>query len=92
MIVALATASLVFAFPESDGKSGMRGFGPDHGPRGCAGGCWDQLTDEQKEALEQLVQEMNDSGASPEEIRDAVNQYLEEQGIDTENCCCSKPR
>ncbi|MBU6998282.1 MAG: hypothetical protein HXS41_12430 [Theionarchaea archaeon] len=84
LIVALTTASVVVAFPESDGTP--EGKGPGHG--GFAGGCWDQLTEEQREALEQLVQEMNDSGASPEEIRDAVQQYLEEQGIDIESCCC----
>ena len=40
-----------------------------------------QLTDDQKAQIEQLIQSMKDSGASQEEIRDAVNAKLQEWGI-----------
>ena len=60
----------------------MRGEG-----RGPMGGCiGDQLTEEQKEALSQLIQDLKDAGATPEEIQKAIQQFLEEQGVDTENC------
>ena len=61
---------------------GMKG----HGQRGFPRGCLDQLTEEQREALNQIIEELRDSGATPEEIREAVQQFLEEQGIDTEEC------
>jgi coenzyme F420-reducing hydrogenase alpha subunit len=59
----------------------MTGPGPGH-----PGGCLDQLTEEQREELNQLMQELKEEGATPEEIRDAVQEFLEEHGIDTENC------
>jgi len=40
-----------------------------------------QLTDDQKAQIQQLVQSMKDSGATPQEIRDAVNAKLQEWGI-----------
>jgi len=40
-----------------------------------------QLTDEQKEEIQQLTQSLRDSGASPQEIRDATNTKLQEWGI-----------
>jgi hypothetical protein len=40
-----------------------------------------QLTDDQKAQIEQLMQSMKDSGASQEEIRDAVNAKMQEWGI-----------
>ena len=46
----------------------------------------DQLTEEQKEALSQMIEELKDAGATPEEIREAIQQFLDEQGIDTEKC------
>ena len=55
---------------------------PFHG-RGMKGPPFaDQLTEEQQEALHQLIQELRDSGATREEIREAVVQFLEEQGIE----------
>jgi microsomal dipeptidase-like Zn-dependent dipeptidase len=55
---------------------------PFHG-RGMKGHPFaDHLTEEQQEALQQLMQELRDSGATREEIREAVMQFLEEQGID----------
>ena len=40
-----------------------------------------QLTDDQKAQIEQLMQSMKDSGATPQEIRDAANAKLQEWGI-----------
>jgi len=40
-----------------------------------------QLTDEQKQEIEQLTQSLRDAGATPQEIRDAVNAKLQEWGI-----------
>jgi DNA-binding transcriptional MerR regulator len=40
-----------------------------------------KLTDEQKVELQQLVESLRDSGATPQEIRDAVNAKLQEWGI-----------
>ena len=41
-----------------------------------------QLTDEQKVELQQLVESLRDSGATPQEIRDAVNAKLQEWSIE----------
>jgi len=41
-----------------------------------------QLTDEQKGELQQLLDSLRDSGATPKEIRDAINAKLEEWGIE----------
>jgi hypothetical protein len=40
-----------------------------------------QLTDEQKTQIQQLMASMKQSGATPQEIRDAVNAKLQEWGI-----------
>ncbi len=40
-----------------------------------------QLTDEQRETLFQKMQELRESGASREEIREAMSQLMEELGI-----------
>jgi len=40
-----------------------------------------QLTDEQKAELQQLVESLKGSGATPQEIMDAVNAKLQEWGI-----------
>ncbi|MBU7016790.1 MAG: hypothetical protein HXS44_04730 [Theionarchaea archaeon] len=79
MIAALAAAGVVSALSYSNHTGG-----PGEGHHaGCIG---DQLTEEQKEALSQLMQDLRDAGATPEEIQEAIQQFLEEQGIDTENC------
>ena len=41
-----------------------------------------QLTDDQKQEIQQLVDSLRGSGATPEEIRDAVNAKLQEWGIE----------
>jgi len=41
-----------------------------------------QLTNEQKEQIHQLVDSLRNSGATPEEIREAVNAKLQEWGIE----------
>jgi hypothetical protein len=42
----------------------------------------DQLTDDQKEELQQLVESLKASGASREDVRDAINAKLQEWGIE----------
>ena len=70
--------SMVSAFPQANGDiQGNSGSGCPPGPPFA-----DQLTEEQQEALHQLIQELRDSGATREEIREAVVQFLEEQGIE----------
>jgi hypothetical protein len=41
-----------------------------------------QLTDDQKEQIQQVTQSMKDPGVSKEEIKDAVNATLQEWGIE----------
>ena len=41
-----------------------------------------QLTDEQKQEIQQLIESLKASGATPQEIRDAVNAKLQECGIE----------
>jgi len=45
-----------------------------------------KLTEEQGEALQEKLQELRESDATPEEIREALQQFLEEMGIEMENC------
>ena len=63
------------------GMKGQKGFGQ----KGF-GGCHDQLTEEQREAAKQKIQELQDAGATDEEIREAMQQFMEELGINTEEC------
>jgi uncharacterized protein (UPF0147 family) len=51
-----------------------------------------QLTDEQKAQMQQLVQSMKDSGATQQEIRDAVNAKLQEWGIQAPQDNGGQPR
>ena len=41
-----------------------------------------QLTDEQKQEIQQLMDSLRQSGATPQEIRDAINAKLQECGIE----------
>jgi DNA-binding transcriptional MerR regulator len=41
-----------------------------------------QLTDQQKQEIKQLMDSLTQSGATPQEIRDAVNAKLQEWGIE----------
>jgi len=58
---------------------------PEHqGPRNPP---WMQnLTDDQKEQIQQLIDEMRENGANREEIREAIVQQLEEWGIEIPEC------
>lgn len=78
VISALATAGIVSAFSQSYGG----GLGEGHG----TGGIGDRMTEKQRDELSQRVQELMDEGATRQEIQEAIQQFLEEQGIDTENC------
>jgi hypothetical protein len=60
---------------------GMKGFGQNG-----RGGCFDQLTEEQREAVKQKIQELKDAGATPGEIKEAMQQFMEELGINMEDC------
>ena len=42
------------------------------------------LTDEQRQDIRQMVMDLRDSGATPEEIRSEMQKLLEEMGIDIE--------
>ncbi len=43
---------------------------------------WDDLTEEQQEALREMIDEMREDGATREDIREAVHAQLEEWGIE----------
>lgn len=77
LIVALIVMGAVSVFSQTDERG--------KGHRVYAG-CSDQLTEEQRELLSQKMQELRDSGATREEMREAMQQLLDEWGIDTENC------
>ena len=51
-----------------------------------------QLTDDQKAQIQQLVQSMKDSGATQQEIRDAVNAKLQDWGIQVPQDNGGQPR
>lgn len=57
------------------GPYGRGGFGP--GP----GGFWKDLTDEQRQAVQEKIKEMKDQGATREEIHTAVAAMLEGYGV-----------
>ena len=43
---------------------------------------WSQLSDEQKQAIHEQIQELREQGATRQEIREAVHEMLEEFGIE----------
>ena len=51
-----------------------------------------QLTDDQKTEIQQLIQTMKDSGATPQEIGDAVNAKLQKWGIQIPERPADSPR
>jgi uncharacterized membrane-anchored protein len=68
--------------PEKWGKGdGFHPFGP--GP----GGFWKDLTDEQREAVQEKIKEMRDQGTSREEIHSAVAEMLKGYGIELPEKC-----
>jgi transposase len=73
VISALATAGIVSAFSQS--------YGCELGEGHWAGGIGDRLTEEQRDELSQRVQELMDAGATRQGIQEAIQQFLEEQGI-----------
>jgi len=62
--------------PELSGGQPTNSTLPPHDPPWMS-----QLTDTQKAQIQQLVQSMKDSGATPQEIKDAVNAKLQGWGI-----------
>jgi len=79
LIVALVATGVVLAFPQENETGGRHKYGGH-------GGCFDQLTEEQREALTQMIQDLRDAGAAREEIREAIEQFMEELGINMEDC------
>jgi Spy/CpxP family protein refolding chaperone len=61
---------------DSIGPHGQGGFGP--GP----GGFWNDLTKEQREAVEAKMKELRNNNASPEEMRTAIDEMLRSYGIE----------
>jgi TRAP-type C4-dicarboxylate transport system substrate-binding protein len=54
-----------------------------HGPGGPGpGGFWKDLTEEQREAVQEKMKEMRDQGATPEEIHTAMAEMLKGYGIE----------
>jgi len=77
MAVVLASSSIISSAPAQDQGTP---FDPQLPPNEPA---WmSQLTDEQKAELQQLLDSLRESGATPEEIRDTINAKLEEWGIE----------
>jgi DNA-binding transcriptional regulator YhcF (GntR family) len=64
---------------DSVGPHGRGGFGP--GP----GGFWKDLTEEQREAIQEKIKEMRSQNASREEIHSAVAEMLKGYGIEVPN-------
>jgi len=55
------------------------------------GQCWmNNLTDEQRQEIRQTMQELRESGATREEIRVAIQELMEEMGIDMEENPCMR--
>jgi hypothetical protein len=64
------------------------GRGGSHGPVGPApghGGFWAELTEEQREAIHEKMEELHSQEATHEEIHAAVQEMLEEWGIELPN-------
>jgi len=73
--------SLVSATPyASKGNQGNKGSTNSSDQ----GSLLDKLTEEQREALQMLIQKLKDARATPERIIEAVMQFFREQGIDVD--------
>ncbi len=85
ILVLLFAGTTVMAQP---GTGSGYGGGPAGGGYGAPGDgtgrmpFMDELTEEQREAIHDLVTEMREDGATTEEIREAVHEQLEEWGIE----------
>jgi hypothetical protein len=77
MVTVLTSSSMVLSAPAQD-----QGTAPDPQLPPREPPWMSQLTDDQKEQFQQLTQSMKDSGATQEEIRDAVDAKLQEWGIE----------
>lgn len=77
LVTLLAVTVIAVAMGYADRGDGRgRGHGPGHG------GFFDQLTEEQRDALHEKIEEMRGAGATREEIHDAVGAMLEGWGIE----------
>ena len=77
LVTLLAVTAVTVAMSHA-GRIGGRGPGQGRGH----GGLFGQLTEEQRDALHAMVQEMRDVGAAREEIHTAVREMLAGWGID----------
>lgn len=77
LVTLFAVTVIAVAMGHADRGDG-RGQGPGHGH----GGFFDQVTEEQRDAIHEKVEEMREAGATREEIRDAVDAMLEGWGIE----------
>jgi Spy/CpxP family protein refolding chaperone len=77
----LVTLLAVTALAVTAGYAG-RGDGQGRGQGHGHGGLFDQLTEEQRDAIHEKVEEMREAGATREEIRSAVHEMLEGWGIE----------
>ena len=84
ILVSLLTTALVLAGSSIilSAIAQNQGTAPDPQPPSREPPWMSQLTDEQKVELQQLVESLRESGATPQEIRDAVNAKLQEWGIE----------
>ena len=71
MAAVLASSSIMLSARAQD-----QGTSPDGQPPWMS-----QLTDDQKAQIQQLIESLRTSGATPQEMRDAVNAKLLEWGI-----------
>jgi DNA-binding transcriptional regulator YhcF (GntR family) len=75
LVIAVASTGLIFAV-RTDVAEATLG---DHGPGHRFG---DSLTEEQREAIHDMVVEMREAGASRQEIREAVAEMLRRYGVE----------
>lgn len=81
LAVTVIAVAMSYAGPgEGRGEGRGDGQGKGHG-RGHAG-LFGQLTEEQKEAVHETIEEMREAGASREEIHAAVREMMEGWGIE----------
>jgi len=77
MVRVLTSSSMILSAPARD-----QGTAPDPQLPSRDPLLMSQLTDDQKEQIQQLTPSMQDLGASEEEIKGAVNATLQEWGIE----------
>jgi len=82
VVVAIALGGIGFVYAQTNSTDEITCL--DAGPQSIlnGNGFWSQLTEEQRDALYDETQSMQDSGATPEEIREMKASMLAEWGIE----------